>query len=137
MNVKSRIHRTIRNSDNYYQLENSISDIFVENFNLQNDEIAYGVYENFPQNKNERIVITNKGVHLYKEKTWVFIDFCSIKSVSVESEKQVAEYITLYLGNNKTFLLPVRGNKGKFRDVFEFSRFLSRVISDLKCFEES
>lgn len=132
MNVKSRLHRTIKNFENYHELNDENSKLLLENLDLLEDEVCYGVYENTPEKKEERIAITNKGLCIWRKNEWVRIYYLDIKEIRMEENKQTIDSLTLILLNDVTFQLPIKGHKGKFKDIFNFTRFLDRVISDLK-----
>ncbi len=98
---------------------------------FKKNEICYGIYENVPDEKNERIVVTSMGLYLFEKGIWAFVSYVEIESLKLDSNKEEIEYITLLLKNGRTFFLPVRGRNRQYKDIFEFSRFLNRVISDL------
>ncbi len=62
-----------------------------------------------------------------------FIDYRDIEGIDFlppvdsGSDKLQAISLALHLINGQTVEIPVRGGRGKFRDVFEFSRFLKHA----------
>ncbi len=141
MNIKLRILKTLKNIETFYPFDDikSIQDISGLT-SLQNDEICIGLYENFPREKNERILITDKRLYLFRNKLWENIDFVNIEKVGIdfnENEnvafaniKNDAEYLTLSMKKGEKFLLPVKGRKGQFKDIFLFWRFLKLIVNN-------
>jgi hypothetical protein len=135
ISIKSRIHRTIKDFDNYSEISTSNSVLLLDGLELNENETPYGVYENVRGVKDGRIVITNLGLHLFSKNHWSFVNYTEIESVSIDlkgSEKQNSEFLRVKLKIKTELLIPVKGNQGKFRDIFQFSRFLNRVIGDIK-----
>jgi len=92
---------------------------------------CYGVYENLPAEANEAVVETNLGLYVRREQKWEFIDYRQIKEVDIVAPKETVGELLVRLTNQESVLLPIRGGKGRFRDAFEFMRFIDRVTSDL------
>ena len=140
MNIKSRIHRTIQGFDNFHEITEENTGYFLENLKLKENEVCYGVYENIPKRIDERIAITNRGMYFNQEDAWLFINFLNIEEVNfigknkanIKGEKLKTEHLTLELVNGKSIKLPIRGRKGEFKDIFEFMRFLMRVLWDFE-----
>jgi hypothetical protein len=76
-------------------------------------------------------VVTNLGLHVRREQKWEFIDYRQIKEHEIVSPKETVGELLVRLTNQESVLLPIRGGKGRFRDAFEFMRFIDRVTSDL------
>mgnify|MGYP001377391548 CR=1 FL=1 len=131
VNVKSRIHRTIKDFENYREITAENAGELLDDLVLANDEICYGIYENKLRERNEQVAITNNGLHLFRNGSWILVKYADIEEVKFDADKSEADALILLLKQDKRLELPVRGRKGKFRDVFEFSRFLNRVISDV------
>jgi hypothetical protein len=66
---------------------------------------------------------------------WEEIKFNEITDVTLNSEKMQATGVIISLSNGETREIPVVGRQGRFLDVFEFLRFLRRVVDDLRGFQ--
>ena len=95
---------------------------------LKDGEVLIGVYEN---DDGGNIFVTNRGLLIRSKKLDKHILFSDISNVRSPSDKQGDYTILLVLANGVEVPLEVRGTRGRFSDVFEFTRFLDRVMSDL------
>jgi hypothetical protein len=101
----------------------------IKRLKLGAGENPIGVYDNHTGSMQERILITNKGVYIYRENGWDSIRYEEIDSVGTPESKDV-EGLTVRFVDGSSTEIPVRGKRGKFRDAFEFLRFLNRVAVD-------
>jgi hypothetical protein len=93
-----------------------------------------GVYENVVDSIDHCVVIAEDGIHVEEQGEWIDIRFAEIRNVHCPSEKEIerkAAEVNLVLENGRNTTVPVWGGSGRFLDVFEFSRFLSRVVEDV------
>lgn len=134
MNVKSRAHRILKPLASYRDLTGQPLNVpcWAADVPVKNGEVCYGVYENSPCKANESIAVTNLGIHVCRNKQSEFIAYSQIASVSAPPEKQTASELSIHLLSGQVISLPVRGGEGRFRDAFEFLRFLDRVTHDLR-----
>ena len=137
MKVASRAARILNRLAKYRDITAGESDAshiptWIHAIPIREDEICYGTYENTPGTPDETIAVTNLGLHICEGRRWRQIDYVEIRSVSIPSEKHVASELLLELQSGETYLISVAGGNEKFRDAFEFSLFLSRVIQDIK-----
>jgi hypothetical protein len=133
--VVARAHRILKPLTQYRSILGDLSNTpeYVKDVLLKENEILIGVYENFPHGHDESIVITNFGLHYYIDKQWEFIPYNIITESKIQSPiKENVEEISLTLVSGKLVWLPVRGGQGRFRDAFEFLRFLMRVTEDIR-----
>ena len=134
MKVKTRVKRILEPLVNFRTIEDGSLPVFpslpVPAF--KEGEDCYGVYENPSAEADEPVVVTNLGLHLRREQKWEFIDYRQIKEVDIISPKETVDELLVRLTNQESVLLPIRGGKGRFRDAFEFMRFINRVKSDLR-----
>lgn len=130
--VKSRIHRTLRHMRRYHEVtENQLA--FLHGTVIhRGDETVYGIYENHPNDLNECIVVTNDGLYIHeKVDVWIRIRYAEIRGIKVNNpEKVKVDGLVVLLNDGSHRKVPVKGREGQFQEVFEFSRFLQRVISD-------
>ncbi|MGD8777414.1 MAG: hypothetical protein PVH88_00450 [Ignavibacteria bacterium] len=125
--IKSRIHRTVKKLKRFdTNIESSKTKIIL----LDNEE-CFGVYKNDYPDENYLIYITNYGLRISIKDDFNFIRYSDIKSTKTSSDKLNDLYITLELKSNSKFKLLINGQDGKFRDKFEFHRFLDRAIHDI------
>ena len=98
---------------------------------LQLAEVVLGVYENFSDRKEGNLIITNKGIYVLTTKEARYIQYKDISKVQSPEEKETATGCLLTDNSGQPYWLPVVGSHDHFRDVFEFLRFLDRVMSDI------
>jgi len=134
MKVKTRVARILKPLLNFRPIKAGSLDVSpsLPAFALKEGEECYGVYENLPAEADETVAVTNLGLHILRRKKWQFVDYRQIRKVDLVSPKQDVSELLVRLTNQESVLLPIRGGKGKFRDAFEFMRFIDRVTSDLR-----
>src|SRR5258708_1290418 len=94
-----------------------------------------GIYENSDSSKNRCVVVTEAGLLVEKDGTWEAHSYSEIDSVGFPLKTQLSQGnvgITIQKSNQSLTLIPIVGSQGKFFDVFEFGRFLMRVVEDQK-----
>jgi len=104
------------------------------NIELEKDEYLIGIYKNNFTENIDNIIITNKAlVHLSKE-NYDKIYFGDILKVNGPKNKIDDFFLILDLKNGAIWKLPIMGTsrEGKCKDIFEFVRFMFRVLEDLK-----
>ncbi|MBW4439254.1 MAG: hypothetical protein KME04_19090 [Pleurocapsa minor GSE-CHR-MK-17-07R] len=129
----SRVHRILKPIDSvrlgsapdWIELFNFYADV------IKGEEEIIAVYDN-QQDVRSNLIFTTEGLHFYSER-WIFIDYADMESVHVDandaSSKTKADTVILAVRDIR-FRVQVLGGEGQFRDVYEISRFLSRVSSD-------
>lgn len=98
------------------------------------NELIIGVYENVVGSIDHCIIITEEGIHFEAQGEWIDIKFAEIRNVNCPSSKEIEKKdagVNLVLENGRNVTVPVWGGSGRFLDVFEFSRFLARVVEDI------
>lgn len=127
-----RAHRILLKLPNYKNLNNSKNEtlFFTKKLLKQENEVTIGIYENMIGMIDDCLIITNFGLHLFMLESFEFIAFNQMKSI-IDYEDKESEFIRILLFNDQIVVIPVRGGIGKFRDKFEFTRFLDRVIFDI------
>ena len=98
--------------------------------NLDLGEVCVGVYENSLGDLSDCVFITNKGLHLLVNESEKFISYADIVNVQSPTSKTEDTSICLTLTRGEKSLVEIRNGNGRFKDVFEFLRFLDRVIED-------
>ncbi len=137
VSVKSRAHRTLRNFNNFTsdpeECEKFLSEVDLALYEHKKDLV--GVYFNEPSQPYFSIGVFERGLLFWDGNSKVgnhfkFINFKRIGDHKTPKYKHTASYIELKLDNDEIAVLPILGGRGKFRDVFEFQRFLMRVLED-------
>ena len=103
---------------------------YVKEVSLAEDEQYIGVYENFPGETREAIVITNHGMHILRDEI-IFVPFLAIKDIETPGHITSREGLTLILANDEVVNLMVIGGEGNIRDRYLFLTFLQGARSDL------
>jgi hypothetical protein len=130
--VLSRAHRILKPLANFHEIEDSSIDIneVIDKVNLQEGEVLIGVYEN---RESDYVIVSNMGIRIMNLDSIDFIDYRSIDKVEIPSgmEKMTLDRTHIHLGEGRIIKLYITGGNDKFRDVFEFVRFLDRVTVDI------
>lgn len=133
MNVKQRIrsraHRVLENLSNYRGISDSSEPHLLSQASFSPKEDILGIYENSPGAWQEAIIISDEGLRIFLNAGWHFIPYADMCAVDVPEakDKQTVDLLLIRLVSGSTIELPVRGGRGKLRDVWEFLRFLQRV----------
>ncbi len=133
MNVKQRIrsraHRVLENLSNYRDISDSSEPHLLSQASFSAKEDILGVYENIPGAWQEAIIISDAGLRIFLNAGWLFIPYADMCAVDVPGakDKQTVDLLLIRLVSGITIELPVRGGRGKLRDVWEFLRYLQRV----------
>ncbi len=89
-----------------------------------------GIYDNEPGN---RIFVGHHGIVTQEILGSSFIRYTDIMNTSVPGDnKLTADHILVTLKDGTQEALWIKQGNGKFRDVWEFYRFLNRVVEDLR-----
>jgi hypothetical protein len=134
MNVKSRASRILGRLASYRDLSPgpSAGPPWLEDVGLRQGEEWIGLYENSPGAADDCVVVTSFGLHLRRGQGWEFLGFGQIESVvTVEPKGEVSELRVQRLDGRVT-IVPVRGGRDRFRDAWEFMRFLDRAKGDMR-----
>ncbi len=130
--IRSRVHRILNEMDNYIQSYN-VEALKKDGVILEGKGDFLGLYENHKGNLRENVVVTTLGLYVFNQE-WKFVQYEDIASVNVplneEKDKSAADQLLLHLSNGSQVEIPIKGGQGRMRDVWEFSRFLHRVIKD-------
>lgn len=128
--IQSRAIRILHHLRNYRDMteEDGTISLDSQRILLQQEEACIGLYENFPGHLEECIVITNLGLHIHDQHRWTFIRFDHIEHIAPPSDKRNATHLMITTRSHEVIAIPVRGTHGVFRDIFEFWRFLDRVV---------
>ncbi len=132
--VKSITGRILRSLKNYKEANDSLQDQLLSVIKLQQGEQLYGVYYNAPYKLNDCIVTTDKGLHIiYEDGEYFFLNFSDFKDLKLPPKDPEEITLMVYLEDGSSLPLYIKYVKdNKFKDVYEFSRYLRRVTSYIK-----
>lgn len=129
MDVSVRAKRILSPMSSYR--EESVLDSdqlsFIE---LVSDEVCIGVYENSFGDLSDCVFITNKGLHILKSNCRKFVSYLEIVGIQTPADKVGGTCICLMISGGDEVVIEIKNGNGRFKDVFEFLRFLDRVIED-------
>ena len=102
-----------------------------------------GVYVNTQTEGSETLLVTDLGVLLENKLDVAFIAYKNVGRVDIvasntlleedSSKKSEADGLLIStLDTGSSQLIPIRNGNGKYRDVFEFARFMLRTAEDAK-----
>jgi hypothetical protein len=102
------------------------------------DEEPIGVYDNGEPAALDAVLVTTRALHIQRAGGWESARFVEITGVDTEpevhtgSDKLAVWALRLTLADGRSIELPVRGRRDRFRDAFEFLRFLRNVLDEAK-----
>ena len=89
-----------------------------------------GIYSNPVSGQPETILVAERGLVAIRAGNMQQIQFDELRGIQGPHTKSDASRITLTLRSGHVVNLDILGRDGKFQDVFEFVRFLARVMED-------
>jgi len=89
-----------------------------------------GIYSNPVSGQPETILVAERGLVAIRAGNMQQIQFDELRGIQGPHTKSDASRITLTLRSGNVVNLDILGRDGKFQDVFEFVRFLARVMED-------
>ena len=132
--VKSITGRILRGLTNYKEVDDSLKEELYAVIKPKEGERIFGVYYNKPYSLQDCIVTTDKGLHIiYEDKKYVFLDFNDFKDLKLPPKDPEDTTLIIFLEDGSSLPIYIKYVKdNKFKDVYEFSRYLRRVTSYLK-----
>jgi hypothetical protein len=131
--VRARAHRCLVALRQYRDLTpaESTAPQWLANRPLLVGEEWIGVYENIPGSPEDCVGVTNRGLHIWRGLEPDFLAYEELDSTTSEGliPKRKADQITVRLRDGQLAVIPIRGGDDRSRDLFEFLRFLQRVMS--------
>ena len=94
---------------------------------LQIERSIIGIYDS--GEPEERIVVTDAGIHVRVDHQWRDVRFSDIAQVKADADKTQGNRIQLKLMSGEMLQIYASGHTGRFRDVYEISRFLDRAAT--------
>lgn len=130
MNVAIRVKRILKPLKRFRYLDCPPNGADIGAFG--EGETCIGVYENDDKNSEDCIIITDRGLLILSSAPGMHILFADIADVRSPSKRHDDYTLWLILTDGAEFPLEIRGTQGAFRDVYEFVRFLDRVVGDVR-----
>ncbi len=138
MSVESRAKRILTPLDSYEAIDEAGSSTPLQSFGPLYGSKPLGIYRNNDMADEEAILVTDIGLFFVLRSRAIFVEYKAIESVDITahgavlnaSSKTQADGVQLNVSSAKPVSIPVRNGRGKYRDVFEFSRFVSRAVAD-------
>lgn len=130
--LTSLIHRNLRRFPNFRFYDPMIEPDLVSAIpSLTNGEEIKGIYLNNPDQITSSFIITNKGFHIF-DTQWRLIEYGQMNKADIlkgeNFDKTTADTMVITLNSGETITIPILGGKGRLRDIWVVSRFVSRVI---------
>ena len=118
-------HRILRKLEMYHILAGGDINI-PDTITLPGDTII-GIYSNPGL---DRKILVGSNAFYYQENTWIVIQYRDIYDAKIESSetKHTANRLIFSLTDGSTQYMRVDGGGTKFRDIYQFLRFIRRVI---------
>jgi hypothetical protein len=86
-----------------------------------------GVYRN-GEGEEDQVFVADRGLIYHDVSGWAFIAFDALVDIRLPDDKtDDDDRLRVRLANGDHRSIPIMGRRDRFRDVYEFSRFLSRV----------
>jgi hypothetical protein len=129
--VKSRAHRTLRRMARYTFDTNDIRSLQTKyGINDSSAEQLVGAYRNDPCDDVECVILTDQSLWLCGAHGNTRLRYTHIKGV-LSSDSTDVHYCDIETRKGDIVRIPIVGGEGNIRDVFEFIRFIMRVIDDI------
>jgi hypothetical protein len=93
---------------------------------LPDGEELLGVYDN-PE--GPAVYVTNRSVRWMGEHA---VEYSRITESNVPGDKTEANRLVVTLTDGTSETVPVAGGEGRLRDVWEFKRYMDRVVEDTR-----
>jgi hypothetical protein len=127
MDIAFRANKILKRQNSYRAMDADLLSSIGQLLPLLPGETCIGIYENTLGELSDSILITNKGLHVFYDNDPRFIAFDNIEDVKCPSDKVNGDALSVKLTDNTLLSVPVRNGRGRFRDVFEFGRFVMRA----------
>ena len=98
---------------------------------LERGESALGAYVNTPGSLTDTVIVTDRALLVCRGSTWGRTAYSRMATADVEGPRDDAHGLVIRLKDGAAISIPVRRGRGRFRDAWEFLRFVDRVIGDL------
>jgi hypothetical protein len=110
-------------------MEVSADDTRLKGVALHPGEEIVGLYHNPPPVRLS-VLVTSLGLHIVGANSSTYVPFESVTHIDTPTSKTESEDVALWSRDGSRITVPIRGEQGRFKDVFEFVRFMRRVLKD-------
>ena len=133
ISVYSRAHRALRDVPRFQFVSDDRCEVPGHIQEVQSRALGevIGCYKNPEPIQPEAILVAEHGLLSLGPGIDQYINFSDIKSVAGPGADTDSSDISVVLKSGIAVRLRVAGRDGKYRDVFSFVRFLSRVTEDI------
>ena len=135
MNPTTRAKRILAKMGRFRQVFGGDSPSYLPPELFRGGEVVIGVYENVVGQATNSVVITDQRLLIEDSGNWSSADYARIDSINVPEPNSVdtdSPSFALTLMDKSIVYVPIRGCRGHTFDLYEFSRFLLRVVADLR-----
>jgi hypothetical protein len=96
----------------------------------RSDEEILGVYQNPEEYGGEWVLVTTRRLVVGRSNAEREIGFVDVESVEGPTDKSARDGVRVRTREGSIIFLPIRGGEGRFRDAFEFMRFVMRAKNE-------
>lgn len=111
-----------------FKLLDTLPDSLAGKVDLANSGALIGIYENNANSSEDCVVITEKEIHVVSDESSCVVRFDDMSEVKTPDNKNKCDALEVSLKSGEIIMVPVRNGSGRFKDIFEFLRFIDRVI---------
>lgn len=133
--LRSRIHRILLPMANFQSISNVDSPIHGDLQALRQGETLLGIYSNTPKKLEESVWITTRGLYIFRGDQRDVVDYSDMMDVRVPdmpNDQKLLVDTLLVSTHTVEVTVPIKGGEGRFKDVWQFLRFLLRVRDDFQ-----
>lgn len=127
MKVEFRARKILSPLFQYEPFDNKEATAWRKRLGIRDEEIPCGIYSNGPGSSPESLVVTTKGLHLLGNSAQEFVSFDEVRSIGSPTKESDDLTLSLRLATGQEVEVAICGRQGRFKDIFEFLRFLMRV----------
>lgn len=133
--LRSRIHRILLPMASFQPISNVDSPSYDHLQSLRQGEILLGIYYNAPAELEGAVWITTRGLYVLRGDQREVADYSEMIDVRVPDmprDQKLSVDTLLVSTRTAEITVPIKGGEGRFRDVWQFLRFLLRVRDDFQ-----
>jgi len=128
--VRARVTRVLDDMHLFQRVEDGDTRV-PEEIQGQGSSVV-GVYNYYSKDKSKTVWITERSIWWF-DGSWQEVPYMSIEKMMLPQEKLGNDdCLRVFTTDKSSHAVPIVGRHGRFRDIFEFSRFLQRTVDDLK-----
>ena len=128
MNIRFKATKILSPMDSFKLGDTLPNDINLHDVTLYGSLI--GVYDNSPHTDEGIVIVSDTELVLVNSDQAISILYEDIVDVIGPKTKTCNELLTLELKSGHDVLVPIKNGKERTKDIYEFQRFLMRVVSN-------